>query len=184
MRWLAYAAGAVVALGLLVTLVGALLPRDHVAAVAARIAAPPASVWQVLTDPAAFPTWRPDVKRVELLPAAAGAGAWREHGSNGAISYAVTDAEPPGRLVTRITDEGLPFGGAWEWRIEPDGDGASRVTIVERGSVHNPLFRFVSRFVTGHAATMTAQLRALGRRFGADAAPHPVDLAAGGAHGP
>jgi uncharacterized protein YndB with AHSA1/START domain len=177
MRWLAYAAVAIVALVLVVAIVGALLPRDHVVAAAARIAAPPADVWKVVTDPAAFPTWRPDVKRVDVLPAAPNGGrlAWREHGGNGAIAFAVDAAEPPSRLVTRITDDGLPFGGSWEWRIAADGDGASRVTIVERGSVHNPIFRFASRFVLGHDATMNAQLRALGRRFGAAADPRPIE---------
>jgi uncharacterized protein YndB with AHSA1/START domain len=178
MRWLALAAAALVALAAIVVIVGALLPRDHVAAVAARIAAPPAAVWAVLTDPAAFPTWRGDVRRVELLPATFGAGAWREHGRHGAVSYVVDAAVPPRRLVTRIADAGLPYGGAWEWRIEPDGDAASRVTVIESCAVYNPVFRFVSRFVLGHTATLSAQLRALGRRFGDEPVPLPVDLVA------
>lgn len=185
MRWLAYVAAALAALVLLVVAVGAMLPRSHVAAVAARIAAPPAEVWRVITDPAAYPSWRADVRRVELLAPTAAGPAWREHGGDGAIAFAVDAAEPPTRLVTRITDPDLPFGGTWEWRVAPDGAGASRVTIVERGTVHNPVFRFVSRFVLGHTATMTTQLGALGRRFGAEADPHPITPdAAGGSHGP
>ena len=56
MRWALGLAAVVVALVLVVVLVGALLPRRHVAAVAARIPAPPAAVWSALTDPAAYPT--------------------------------------------------------------------------------------------------------------------------------
>ena len=51
MRWLAYSAAALVALALLVTAVGAPLPRDHVAAVAARIAAPADTVFATLANP-------------------------------------------------------------------------------------------------------------------------------------
>lgn len=181
MRWIAYGLAGLVLLVLLVVVIGALLPRDHVAAVVARIAAPPDAVWAVVSDPAAFPTWRTDVQRVELLPPTPTGAAWREHAGGDAIAYAVEVSEPPRRLVTRITDAGLPFGGAWEWRIAPDGDGASRVTIVERGAVYNPIFRFVSRFVMGHTATMTAQLRALGRKFGAEATPREIALDAAGA---
>jgi uncharacterized protein YndB with AHSA1/START domain len=181
MRWLAYALGGLVALVLLVTVVGALLPRDHVAAVTARIAAPADTVYATLADPAGFATWRGDVRRVKLLPATPTGPAWREHGGNGAVAYAVDAAEPPRRLVVRITDTGLPYGGAWEYTVETDGAAASRVTIVERGSVYNPIFRVVSRFVVGHTGTMTAQLRALGRKFGAEPTPHVVALEAPGA---
>ena len=41
MKWIAIAAGVVVALIVLVVVIGSLLPRDHVATVSARIAAPP-----------------------------------------------------------------------------------------------------------------------------------------------
>ena len=40
------------------------------------------------------------------------------------------------------------------------------VRITEDGQVYNPVFRFMSRFVFGHARTMDAYLRALGRAAG------------------
>jgi len=176
MRWLLYVVGGLVALALLVALVGAMLPRDHVAAVAARIGAPVDTVFATLADPAGFATWRGDVKRVELLPAARTGAAWREYGADRPVAYTVEVSEPPRRLVVRITDTGLPYGGAWEYLVEPDGAAASHVTIVERGSVYNPVFRFVSRFVIGRTATMSTQLRALGRKFGAEPTPQAVAL--------
>ncbi len=36
----------------------------------------------------------------------------------------------------------------------------SSVTITERGSVYNPIFRFMSRFIFGHTATVEAYLDA------------------------
>lgn len=164
----------------LVTIIGALLPRDHVATLTARIAAPPAAVWSAITDPASFPKWRADVTKVDILPATATGPSWREHSRNGAITMVVDLAEPPRKLVGRIADEGLPFGGKWIYQIEPDGDSASRVTITEAGSVYNPIFRFVSRFIMGHTASIDTYLRSLGRHFGSETTP---TVLAGGNHG-
>ncbi len=36
--------------------------------------------------------------------------------------------------------------------------GGTRVRVTEDGEVYNPLFRFVSRFIMGHTATMDRYL--------------------------
>lgn len=172
--------GSIASLVALVAIVGALLPRDHVATLTARIAAPPQAVWGVISDPAHFPEWRGDVTKVDLLPPTPTGPSWREHSRHGAITMVVDLAEPPHKMIGRIADEGLPFGGKWIYEIAPDGDAASRVTITEAGSVYNPIFRFVSRFIMGHTASIDTYLRALGRHFGAE--PTPTVLA-GGSHG-
>lgn len=48
----------VVGLGLMVVLVGFLLPVRHVAMVSVTIPTAPDAVWAVLTDPASYPKWR------------------------------------------------------------------------------------------------------------------------------
>jgi hypothetical protein len=171
MKWVMIAAAVVVALVLVVVVIGALLPRDHVATLTARIAAPADSVWAALTDPGSFPAWRPDVQRVEMLPPTPTGPSWREHARTGAITYVIDAWEPPRRMIARIADRDLPFGGSWEYRVEPDGPAATQVTIIERGSVYNPVFRFMSRFVMGQTATIDAYLRALARRFGSEGKP-------------
>jgi uncharacterized protein YndB with AHSA1/START domain len=163
----------VVGLGLVVVVVGYLLPVKHVATVVAHVPATPEQVWDALTDVAAYPKWRGDLTLVEMLPADSGHVAWREHGKNDAISFAIEQAEPPRRLVARITDKSLPFGGAWEYAIASEG-GGSRVQITEHGEVYNPVFRFVSRFIMGHTATASAYLKALGARFGATVVPEAM----------
>lgn len=173
MHWFFIALGIVVGLVATVAAIGALLPRDHVAAVDARIAARPDDVWRALTDRDAFPQWRPKLDRVEPLPDVNGHTSWREVSGRESIDYVADVADAPSRLVTRIASDGLPYGGAWEYRLAPDGDG-TRVRIVERGAVYNPIFRFVSRFVMGHSATMRAQLVALGARFGQAVTPEEV----------
>jgi uncharacterized protein YndB with AHSA1/START domain len=178
MKWIAIVVGVVVALIVLVVVIGSLLPRDHVATVSARIAAPPAKVWAAITEPDSFTAWRSDLTRVDVLPSNAGGVSWREHSKNGAMTMVMENVEPPRRMATRIVDENLPFGGRWEFDLSPDGADASRVTITERGWVSNPLFRFVSRFVMGHTATLDAYLRALGKHFGNE--PTPTVVAAAG----
>ena len=160
----------VVGLGLLVVIIGYLLPVRHEATVAATIPAAPNVVWAVLTDPASYPKWRGDVTSVDVLPTDSGHVAWREQGKNGAIAFVVEQAERPTRLVTRITDKSLPFGGSWEYLVTGEGAG-SRVQITEHGEVYSPVFRFVSRFIMGHSATASAYLKALGARFGAVVEP-------------
>jgi uncharacterized protein YndB with AHSA1/START domain len=182
MQWALLAVGVVVGVVAFVVVVGALLPRDHVATLAARIAAPPSAVWATITDPTGFTTWRSDVTRIELLGSTPSGPSWREYSRHGAITMVIDAAEPPRRLVTRIADENLPYGGRWEFDIEPDGAAASRVVISEQGSVYNPVFRFVSRFVMGHTQSINAYLRALGRHFGSEPTPTTV-VAAGGSHG-
>jgi len=176
MKWALVIIGVIVGLIALVAVIGALLPRDHVAAMSARVRATPEGVWAVLTDPASFPAWRRDVKTVEVLPTTPTGPSWREHSSNGSITYVTEVLEPPHRMITRIADTGLPFGGSWEYRVEPVSANESSVTIVERGSVYNPIFRFVSRFLMGHTATIDAYLRALGHEFGTETTPNAVIL--------
>lgn len=171
MKWLVIIGGAVAGLAALVIIVGAFLPRDHVATVAARILAPPDEVWRTITTPEEFPRWRPDVARVDMLAPGPNGPSWREHSRHGAITMVVDVAEPPHHLIARIADDHLPFGGYWDYRVEPDGAGASRVTVSEHGWVSNPLFRFVSRYVMGHTGSLEQYLRALGKKYGAETTP-------------
>ena len=176
MRWVLGIFGILVVAVLVVVAIGYALPKSHVAAVSARYAAPPDSLWATLTDVAAFPRWRNDLARVELLPDENGQRGWREHGKNDVITYRVVTSDPPRRLVTRIDDETLPFGGTWTYELAP-ADGGTRLTITERGEVYNPIFRFVSRFVLGYAGTMTRVLRAIGAKHGETVTPETVAIA-------
>lgn len=173
MKWALIIVGGLVGLVALIALVGAMQPRDHVASVTATIPAPPDKVWAALTDVAAYPSWRSDLQRVETMSQPPGPLSWREHTKQGAMTLAVEAFEPPRRMVARIADKNLPFGGAWEYALAPDSidPGKTRVTITERGYVTNPIFRFVSRFVIGHHSTLETYLKDLGRKFGTDVAP-------------
>lgn len=154
-------AGALVVLILMVVAIGYALPVAHVASRDATLAAPPERVFAVLQDVERYPTWRSDVKTVEVM-AREPRLRWKEDGSNGPITFEVQEHDPPRRMVSRIADTSLPFGGSWTYALTPSGTG-TRLAITENGAVYNPLFRFMSRFVFGHTATMEAYLRDLQR---------------------
>ena len=87
----------------------------------------------------------------------------------------VLEATPPngagaGRLVTRIVDDGLPFGGTWTWEIRPAA-GGSEVTITEDGVIKNAFFRGMSALVFGYVESQKTYLFALGKKMGEDGEP-------------
>jgi uncharacterized protein YndB with AHSA1/START domain len=170
MRWILTLVAVLAIVVAIIVVVGMLLPTEHTARSHATFDAAPDSLWRVLTDVAAFPSWRSDVSRVELLPSSNGRRSWREIGKHGTITFEEVAAEPSRRLVSRITDPGLPFGGSWTYDVVPEANG-TRVTITESGVVYNPIFRFMSRFVFGHHATQEAFLRSLGQKIGQTVTP-------------
>lgn len=145
--------------------VGWLLPVRHHCARSAVFRQPPQAIWALISDPAGYPAWRRDVKRVELLPTPEGRLRWREEGGERPLTFEVQHSEPMRRLVTRIVDQGLPFGGGWTFDLVPEGAGC-RLTIREDGEIYNPFFRFMARFVFGYHRTLESYLKAMGARLG------------------
>jgi uncharacterized protein YndB with AHSA1/START domain len=162
----------IVGIGILVGiafLMGSRLPRDHEVAMTTTFRAPVEQTWAAVTDVRAYPTWR-GVKNVEIVTPAP--LTWKEDG----MTLTVDAWQPPRRLVTRMTDEGAPFGGTWTYVIEPDTveNGKTRVTITESGWVSNPVFRFASKYLMGQTSTIDTYLRALSKKFGPEVAPTRV----------
>jgi uncharacterized protein YndB with AHSA1/START domain len=156
-RYLLITAAALGAIVLIVLLVGWTLPVKHSATGEATVRSSPESLYQLITDVDRFPQWRSSVKSTERLPDSAGKKRFREVGSDGTILYEVESAVPDQRLVTRIADRSLPFGGTWTHELIPRGDSTT-LRITEDGEVYNPIFRFVSRFIFGHTATIKKYL--------------------------
>lgn len=106
------------------------------------------------------------MKSYEELSPQNGHRVWRETDKHGqTIAYETIESAAPTRLVTKIADPKLPFGGTWTYEISPTPTGSS-LTITENGEVYNPIFRFVSRFIMGHTATIDAYLKALQTKLG------------------
>ena len=156
----------VAALALMVAIVvnvGAMLPKGHTASRTARIALPPDALYTVLSDVEQYRAWRKDVKSLERLPDRDGRPAWVEDVGGMKIPMYFERMEPPSLLVARIADPKLPFGGTWTYRIAAAA-GGSDLTITEDGEVYNVFFRFMSRFVFGHHATMDGFIKHLQAR--------------------
>jgi uncharacterized protein YndB with AHSA1/START domain len=154
---------ALVAIVLIVVAIGYSLPVAHTASREATLNVPPDRAFAIVTDVDAFPKWRGDVKNVNVLSRSP--LRWREEGSNGTITFEMEEVQRPSRLVTRITDKNLPFGGSWLYELQPTANG-TRLTVTERGEVYNPLFRFMSRYAFGHTATLDSYLGALRTHVG------------------
>jgi len=150
---------------ILVTVIGWLLPRDHVATRIGRYRQPPEAIWTAITDVDAMPAWREGLKSVKHLLDRNGLPAHVEVTSSGTLPYETVEMTPPQKLVTRIADPKLPFGGTWTFEISPVADGAT-LRITERGYVTNPFFRFMSRTVFSPTSTMETYLKSLARKFG------------------
>jgi hypothetical protein len=138
-----YAALAIALVLFLVAAVGAMLPVQHTASRSARVALPPEALHRLLKDL-----------------------------KYGDVPVRIERDEPPSLLVTRVAGENLPFGGTWTFRVSP-AQGGSELVITEHGEVYNVIFRFVSRFVTGHHATLDGYLRALQQRVNEAQPPAP-----------
>jgi len=139
MKWIWITVAGIVALVAIVAGIGATLPVKHVATRRARYKQPPEAVWAAINSQQ---DWRPADD----------------------ITFQLVSSDPPRRLEMGVPP-GLPFGGKWVYEVEP-ADGGSVLRITENGEVYNPIFRFVSRFIMGHTATIDQTLRALGKKFG------------------
>ncbi|MFI5177769.1 MAG: SRPBCC family protein [Vicinamibacterales bacterium] len=166
LKWTLIVVIALVGLVALVALIGMMLPRGHRASRTATLPAAPPVVFGVITDFARAPEWRRDVSRIEVVPDDGRGRVVREHGRQGVVPYRVEVFEPPTRLVMRIDDPSLPYGGSWTYELRPAGTGTS-LTITEEGEVYNPIFRFMQKVVFSPYATIDAYLAALRKRLGA-----------------
>ena len=142
MKWIMIVAGILVAMVLIVVIVGYMLPVKHRAMRQASFHAPAAQLYELITNTDA---------------------SWRSVTDDAPIEF--TERTPNQRVVTRISDPKLPFGGSWTYELTPSADGRTTLRITEDGEVYNPVFRFVSRFIMGHTATIDQYLRDVGRHF-------------------
>jgi uncharacterized protein YndB with AHSA1/START domain len=143
-KWIVVAIGALAAIGALTAAVGFVLPKGHKASRARTYAVSPDMVFGAIADVRRYPEWRGDVRRVDILPDDGLGLLFREHSSNGDVLLRFETVEKPRRLVARIADASLAFGGTWTYELRPDGQGTS-LTITEDGEVYNPIFRVMQK---------------------------------------
>ena len=153
-----------------IALIGSRLPKAHTASRSVVLHQSRQQVYKVVRDFPAAATWRSDVKRIEITSQPGDRVRFREHGKNGDVNYELFEDLPGERMVTRILDTDLGYSGKWTYAFAEE-NGATRVTITEDGEVANVIFRFMSRYIFGHTATLDSYLTSLAKHFGETATP-------------
>lgn len=161
-KWVAGIAGLPLGAAAIVVAIGAMLPRDHVAAAERFVSADPASIAAMVRNVEAYPGWRSGVQRIELRGREADGVRFTEHGDDDPIAFHLVEEARDVRFRSTIDDAALPFGGYWTITLSPENRG-TRVRIEETGFVSNWVYRFFARFVFGHDSSMRTWLDDLQR---------------------
>lgn len=165
MRWVIIVLAVLIFFLVAVALAGAMLPEQHSVTRTITLKQQPEALWQAITDHAKEPEWRHDVVRVTKLADRNGHELVEEKYKNGdSMKIATVESQSPTRLVRDVVDNSV-FTGRWTCTLSPAPEGTS-ITINETGSVPNPVFRFVSKFVIGHTTTIDRYLTNLSGKFG------------------
>lgn len=161
MTYLYYGIGFLALLVVSILTIGALLPVKHTASRSIELNAPPAKIWAFITQYADMPKWRKELLRVEMKLDANGNEVWQEFKSaNESLDFITIEQIEGQKLVRKIVGEKLDFGGKWTFELVANGNRTS-LTITENGEVYNILFRFVSKFIMGHYASMDKYIKQL-----------------------
>lgn len=160
MKWALIVLVALVAIFVIMYVIGKILPQHHTAEHSETIPISREELWKLITNFKEWPSWRSDLKKITMT----GERTFTEVTSHSdTIDYAITTMEPAKQLVTTIATENLPYGGSWTYLLTDDGTGC-KLTITENGEVYNPIFRFLSRFVFGHHATLRTFFKDLNKK--------------------
>jgi hypothetical protein len=110
--------------------VGLRLPPAHREEAWAVLPGTRETVWAVLMDLDAMPSWRSDVVAVERLPDAGGVVRWLEIGRGGRLPLERVEAVALERLVVRSVGAG--DRRQWTYRLEPRGVDVLLTVVEER----------------------------------------------------
>jgi hypothetical protein len=155
----------VVLAGAICYAIGARLPLNHATTVTGTVEAPPAKVFAIITNIADGPSWRKQVKSVQVLPPDAGRDHWVEdlgHGQK--MSFLATHTEPPtpdGHALREVLLDvpGASYGGTWTYKLSPGPNPTqTSLSITETGFINPPLYRFMMAHVIGMTSNLDQYL--------------------------
>ncbi|MGH9759074.1 MAG: SRPBCC family protein [Candidatus Acidiferrales bacterium] len=170
MKWILRIFAVCVFLLLLLGVIGLLMPRDQSFTVSTQIAEPPQAVWNVLTDCAAQPAWRPKLRSCARAADEDGRTVYQlTYASGRILKIEVVESIPPENIEVRVLH--LPAGGrlAWIFNLTPLA-GGTQVSLTQNDEMKNLLARFIFRavFRNQHPSDF---LHALARKFDSSSAP-------------
>jgi len=155
LSWILPLFALLITLVIAVVVIGYLLPQSHRATRRATFHHPPETLYARITGPQ---DWR-NVTKTDLPPEN-NTPRWTEKSRHGTITFEQAAAQPPLLFQCRIADKNLPFAGTWTFQLTPNTNSTT-LQITEDGIVHNPLFRFISRFLIGHTKSLDTYLTSL-----------------------
>ncbi len=169
MKILLIVVAVLVGVAVVVTIVGALMPRTHVATSEISFRRPIAEVYSAVRDIGGMTKWWGELRTSERVSGVPGE-RWRQEAGGFAMQLDVTDDRPPHGFVTNIVQEkGAPFGGKWIYALT-EVSGVTTLRVSEDGWIGPPPFRVMAK-VMGLHRTIDGMLVALARKFGEDAKP-------------
>jgi hypothetical protein len=118
-RYLWILSGVIVALLVMIVVIGYALPVKHRAVGETTVKATPDALFALITNVEAFPGWRSGVTSVEVTRPTDGRTRFREISGHDTVAYIIESLDPDRRLVIRVDDKRLPFGGTWTYELEP-----------------------------------------------------------------
>ena len=137
---------------------GASLPVNHSVSVEGTVPAPPARVFAIITDVANGPSWRKEVKSVQVLPPESGPNGPQDHwienlGHGVKMNFLALRTEPINAAgnALRVVDLKDPqYGGSWTYTITPsDTPAQTHLHITEDGYINPPIYRFIMVHIFG-----------------------------------
>lgn len=158
-----------VGLAVVVTVVGALMPRAHVATSEITLKQPIDTVYRALRDIGGMKAWWTDLKVSERVGGVPGE-RWKQEASGFAMQIDIVDDTPPAGFTTKIVEEkGAAFGGVWRYRFTAV-PGGTTVTVTEDGWIGPPPFRVIAT-LRGLHQSMDAVLVSLAKHYGESVKP-------------
>ncbi|WP_061249940.1 LIC10604 family protein [Leptospira alstonii] len=142
--------------------IGASLPVDHSSSLERIFPANQNTIYGLIRNVKEYPSWRSNVKNVEEIFS----DSWKETYSDGeATAFSFVQDQRDKFIESKIMDEDKPFGGSWTFELSSVA-GGTKLKITENGKVYSPVFRFFSKFVFGHTATIKEYLDFMDKRIG------------------
>lgn len=130
---------------------GSTQPRDHEVSATVQLERPTAEVFAIVEDVASHPCWRTGLSKVEIVSESP--RRFVEHVDGETVTYEVDERVEGRKLVVRIADEDLPYGGSWTYELTPV-DGGTALTITERGFVDGVVLRGIAALVMDPLASI------------------------------
>jgi hypothetical protein len=134
---------------------GLSLPVNHITSVTGTVSAPQTKVFALIANPAIAPTWRPEVKSVQVLAPVYGPQAnldhWTENlGHSQTMTFLAVRNDPPNRRDVLLDVPGASYGGTWTYELSPGSTpNTTNIKITETGFINPPMYRFMMQHIIG-----------------------------------